>query len=136
MDQLALRVSLVEDHPVLSDLLQEFIAGLPRVRSCSVARSAESALQDIEGNVPDLMLIDLSLPGMNGIELIRELHARYPDLLCAILSGHRSKAYARRALAAGAKGYVLKGEPLEIESAMRAMLAGECYVTPSMTEDG
>jgi DNA-binding NarL/FixJ family response regulator len=136
MDQLALRVSLVEDHPVLSGLLQEFIATLPRVRSCTLARTAENALLDIEGNVPDLMFIDLSLPGMNGIELIRELHARYPDLLCAILSGHRSKSYARRAMAAGAKGYVLKGEPLEIESAMRTMLAGGSYVTPSLTEDG
>jgi DNA-binding NarL/FixJ family response regulator len=78
MDQLALRVSLVEDHPVLSGLLQEFIATLPRVRSCTVARSAENALLDIEGNVPDLMFIDLSLPGMNGIELIRELQPGTP----------------------------------------------------------
>ena len=81
------------------------------------------------------MLIDLSLPGMNGIELIQELRARYPDLRCAILSGHRSKTYARRALAAGANGYVLKGDPLEIETALHAILSGQRYVTRDLTDD-
>lgn len=133
---MAVRVSLVEDHPILGDLLREYIAMLPHVRSCTVSRSGEKALEDLEDEMPDLMLIDLQLPGMSGIELIRELRARHPGLLCAILSGHRSKSYARNALAAGANGYVLKGDPLEIESAMRALLAGERYVTQSLAEDG
>jgi DNA-binding NarL/FixJ family response regulator len=133
---MALRVGLVEDHPILGDLLRDFIVNLPRVESCTVSASAEKALEDIESDVPDLMLIDLSLPGMNGIELILKLRTRYPDLLCAILSGHRSRSYARKAFAAGAIGYVLKGDPLEIEAAMRSMLAGERYVTQSLAEDG
>ena len=136
MNTAALRVSLVEDHPILGDLLRDFIAAMPRVESCTVARTAEKALENIESEIPDLMLIDLSLPGMNGIELIHELRLRHPDLLCAILSGHRSRAYARKAFAAGANGYVLKGDPVEIESAMRTMLAGERYVTQSLAEDG
>lgn len=135
MDKPTLRISLVEDHPVLGDTLREFVSGLPSVRSCTVASSAEQALEDLAAGTPDLMLIDLSLPGMNGIELIRELRNRYPELRCAILSGHRSKAYARRALAAGANGYVLKGDPLEIESALHAICAGERYVTRDLQED-
>ena len=58
------------------------------------------------------------------------------SLVCGILSGHRWRAYARKAFAAGANGYVLKGDPVEIESAMRTMLAGERYVTQSLAEDG
>ena len=80
------------------------------------------------------MLIDLSLPGMDGIELMRELRSRYPDLRCAILSGHRSKVYAHRALAAGARGYVLKGDPIEIEAALNAILSGERYVSRDLLD--
>ena len=136
MGTVALRVSLVEDHPLLGGMLREFVAGLPSVGSCTIANSAEKALHDVADRMPDLMLIDLSLPGMDGIELIRELRSRYPDLRCAILSGHRSKVYAQRALAAGACGYVLKGDPVEIESALHAFLAGERYVSRDLQDEG
>ena len=135
MEAASVRVSLVEDHPLLGGMLREFVAGLPEVDSCTVATSAEKALHDVADRLPDLMLIDLSLPGMDGIELIRELRSRYPDLRCAILSGHRSRIYAHRALAAGACGYVLKGDPTEIESALHAILAGERYVSRDVQDD-
>ena len=131
-----LRVSLVEDHPLVGDMLREFVAGLAQVGSCTVATSAESCLQQLENGTPDVMFIDLSLPGMDGIELIRELRARYRDLRCAILSAHRSKVYAKRAMAAGACGYVLKGDPIEIESALHSILAGEPYVSRDLQDDG
>jgi DNA-binding NarL/FixJ family response regulator len=132
MEAIPLRVSLVEDHPVLRDVLREFISRLPAVASCTVAPTAEAALKDLDGGEPDLMLIDLSLPGMSGIELIRELRKQHPGLRCAILSGHRSRTYAGQALAAGANGYMLKGDPMEIERGMRAILAGERYVSQTI----
>jgi DNA-binding NarL/FixJ family response regulator len=128
----ALRVWLVEDHPVLREVLVEFIDRLPQVAECTATASAESALESLERSVPDLMLIDLSLPGMSGIDLIRELRKLHPDLLCAILSGHRSGSYVHNALEAGANGYLLKGDPLEIERGIEAMVAGRHYVSSGL----
>jgi DNA-binding NarL/FixJ family response regulator len=129
-----LRVSLVEDHPVLRDVLQEYIGRLPGVELCVVSANAEDALEEFEGSMPDLMLIDLSLPRMSGIDLIRELHLRQPDLRCAILSGHRSPVYVRQAMEVGAHGYLLKGDPMEIERGLQAIVAGKRYVSPDLTD--
>jgi DNA-binding NarL/FixJ family response regulator len=129
-----LRVSLVEDHPVLRDVLQEYIARLPGVELCVVSANAEDALDEFDGSMADLMLIDLSLPRMSGIDLIRELHLRQPDLRCAILSGHRSPAYVRQAMEVGAHGYLLKGDPMEIERGLQAILAGKRYVSPDLRD--
>jgi DNA-binding NarL/FixJ family response regulator len=129
-----LRVSLVEDHPVLRDVLQEYIGRLPGVELCVVSPNAEDALDRFDGSMPDLMLIDLSLPRMSGIDLIRELHLRQPDLRCAILSGHRSPVYVRQAMEVGAHGYLLKGDPMEIERGLQAILAGKRYVSPDVRD--
>lgn len=129
MNDAPLRVSLVEDHPILRGVLRDYISRMPEVRLCTTVATAEEALQALDGDRPDLMLIDLSLPGMSGIELVRALRKTHPELRCAILSGHRSRAYAGQALAAGANGYLLKGDPVEIERGVRAILAGERYVS-------
>lgn len=131
---MSLRVSLVEDHPVLRDVLQEYIARLPGVELCVVSANAEEALDQFDGSMPDLILIDLSLPRMSGIDLIRELHLRQPDLRCAILSGHRSPVYVRQAMEVGAHGYLLKGDPMEIERGLQAILAGKRYVSPDLRD--
>ena len=135
MSGTALHVSLVEDHPVLRGVLRDYISRLPEVESCSAASTAEEALKEMDAGAPDLILVDLSLPGMSGIELVKKLRDRYPSLRCAILSGHRSRTYAGQALAAGADGYLLKGDPLEIERGMQAILAGQRYVSKSL-DDG
>ena len=127
-----LRISLVENHPVLRDVLQEFLARLPGVELGKVWPSAEAALAELDGPVPDLMLIDLSLPKMNGIDLIRELRSRLPGLCCAILTGERSPVYVRQALEVGANGYLLKGDPMEIERGIEAIVAGKRYISPEL----
>jgi len=119
---------------VLRDVLQEYIGRLPGVELCVVSANAEDALDEFDGSMPDLMLIDLSLPRMSGIDLIRELHLRQPDLRCAILSGHRSPAYVRQAMEVGAHGYLLKGDPMEIERGLQAILAGKRYVSPDLRD--
>src|SRR5688572_2558058 len=129
-----LKVSIVEDHPVLRDVLEEFLGRLPGIEVGKVWASAEAVLEGLNGSIPDLMLIDLSLPRMNGIDLIRELRQRQPALRCAILSGHRLPVYVRQALAVGANGYLLKGDPMEIERGIEAIFAGKRYVTPELIE--
>jgi DNA-binding NarL/FixJ family response regulator len=138
MDDVRLRVALVEDHGPLREILLEYIADLPEVSSCHAYSNAESALATFfdgtEDPPPDLILVDLSLPGMNGIELIRELRAVHPQICCAILSGHRSAAYAGQALAAGAMGYILKGDPQEISRGIDAVVHGQRFVSRAVTE--
>lgn len=131
-----LHVYLVEDHPVLRGVLCEYISSLPAVSKCTTAPDAESALVELDNLRPDFILVDLSLPGMNGVELIRELRRAHPDLPLAILSGHRSLAYARDAFAAGADGYLLKGDMDEIEQGMRTIRAGQRYVSAGLSRDG
>ena len=125
-----LRVILVEDHPVLQEVLREFVGQL--AEECKVMPDAETALDELESGKPDLMLVDLSLPGMDGIELIKAIRRMYPDLPCAILSGHRSQVYVAKALAAGANAYLLKGDPVEIERGIKAMLAGNRYLSEEL----
>jgi DNA-binding NarL/FixJ family response regulator len=127
MDKLV--VGIVEDHSILREILLAYVGGLPQVKECTAAASAEKALDDIEASTPDVMLVDLSLPGMSGIELVAELRKRRPGLKCGILSGHKSARYVGQAFAAGAKAYMLKGDPLEIDRGLEAIAAGQRYVS-------
>ena len=100
--------------------------------------TAEAALKQLEaaaaaGDRPDLVLIDVSLPGMSGIELLDELKQRYPELPCLVLSGHTDLVYVRKALANGARGYVAKEEPAAVLDGVRAVRAGERYLNPDLT---
>ena len=129
-----LYVVLVEDHALLRDVLKEYIGILPGVTKCETVANAESVLEGFHDNVPDLVLIDLSLPGMNGIELVRELRNAHPLMPLAILSGHQL-SYARDALEAGANGYLVKGDIQEIERGMAAIFAGDIYVSGGLGAD-
>lgn len=73
---------------------------------CGEAATGEAALDAVTAAVPDLVLIDVSLPEMNGFELVARLHERNPGLACVMLSGHREQHHVRRTLAAGARGYI------------------------------
>ena len=80
----------------------------------------------------DLVTVDISLPGMNGIDLVAQLQARRPGLLCIIISGHHEPGYIKRAFAEGARGYVAKGNPMEIRTAIEQVLAGKIYLNESL----
>ena len=126
------RVYVVEDHPRMRELLREWIDELPGLVVCGAAESAETALRELETLHADLAVIDMSLPAMGGIELVAALRARHPQLRCLILSGHNEMSYVDRALAAGAHGYLLKGEPAEIGSAIAQVLTGERYLSANL----
>jgi DNA-binding NarL/FixJ family response regulator len=122
-------VYIVEDHPRMRDLLREWIDELPGLSVCGTAESAETALRELETMQADVAMIDMSLPMMGGIELVAALRERHPRTRCLILSGHNETSYVERALAAGAQGYLLKGEPSEIQTAIERVLAGERYLS-------
>lgn len=128
------RIYIVEDYARMRDLLRDWIDMLPGLSVCGTADSAETALQELPGLDADIVLVDMSLPQMSGIELVTALRAEFPEMHCLIMSGHNEPGYVQRALAAGARGYVLKGKPSEIQPAIEAALAGEQYLSSALRE--
>lgn len=118
-------IYIIDDNAFVREALVMLIEGEPDLEVCGVAETALEALDPILSMNPDLVLIDFSLPGMSGLECIERLRILKPRQRTAVLSGHPEPAYAEQALGAGARAYILKGEPLEIIDGIRQVLASE-----------
>jgi DNA-binding NarL/FixJ family response regulator len=123
------RVFLVDDHPLMRQGVGQLINAQPDMEVCGEAEDASSAMRGIESTEPDAAIIDISLRGSNGIELIKNLKALYKFLPILVLSMHDEGIYAQRVLRAGALGYVMKQEAAEkVVAALRRIMSGEIYV--------
>ncbi len=123
-------VYLVEDHPVYRDGLARVLNDQPDLVVCGAAATAEAALPDIRRLRPDLVLIDLTLPGRSGLQLIREIRRRDRAVKLLVVSMHDEAVYAERVLRAGGDGYIMKEEDAqEIVRAARDVLLGRIYVS-------
>lgn len=120
-------IYLVEDHEIIREMVREFIAIEPDLIVSGAAASGEEALAALAEEEPELVLVDTSLPGMSGIDLVKRLVDRRPGLRCLMFSGHGEQSYVEKALEAGAKGYILKGRPEELTAAIRTVLGGDTY---------
>lgn len=129
---MSVSIYIVEDHDIMQQVLAEFIATLDDMEVSGVAETAEQALEELGQAGADLALVDLSLPKMSGAELVHEVQERWPEISCLVLSGHGERVYVERALEAGARGYILKGDPYEIEGAIRQVLRGEIYLSEGL----
>src|SRR5438270_10463188 len=109
----AKRIVIVDDHPLFRKGLEQLIASHGGFVVCAEAGSSATAMEVIRRVTPDLAIVDLSLPGANGIELIKNIRAEFHKLPVLVLSMHDESLYAVRALRAGANGYVMKQEALE-----------------------
>ena len=124
------KVLIVDDHPVFRQGLVEIMRNEPDLSICSEAGSAEQALQLIPRLKPGLVLVDITLPGKNGLELIKEVRRTNRKIKLLAVSMHDEAIYADRVLRAGGDGYVMKQEdPEEIVHAMRDILTGHIYVS-------
>jgi DNA-binding NarL/FixJ family response regulator len=127
------RVFLVEDHPLFRRGVAELINQEPDLEVCGEAAGISEAISGIEQLRPDLVIVDISLKGTNGIELLKAMRAREPKLLTLVLSMHDESLYAERALRAGARGYVMKHEaPEQVMAALRKVLRGGLHLSPAM----
>ena len=126
------RVFLVEDHAVVRRMLSKVIARTDGLVLCGQAETAEEALAHLPGCQADLALVDISLPQMDGIELIGILHERYPSLLTLAVSGHDESLYALPALRAGARGYVMKGKIARVVEAIHHVCNGGLYASDAV----
>ena len=127
-------ILLVEDHPAFADALLRILSTDKNLNVVAVVASAEKALEQISDLKVDLVLSDVSLPEMNGINLVGELHKKYPGLPCMVLSGHLSIDYARLAMQAGARGYAIKDNPMSILEGIRRVLKGEVYMSEELSD--
>ena len=133
--QVKRRVLIVDDHPVFRHGITALINAEQDLMVCGEASSSPSALEAMRTLRPDVALLDISLPGTNGIELIKLMKAEQPNLPLLMLSMHDESLYALRALRAGALGYVMKVEALtHVLAALRKVLKGEIYVSPEFSE--
>jgi DNA-binding NarL/FixJ family response regulator len=126
---------IVDDHPVFRHGVSQLIGTLPEIDVCGEADNAMAALDAMRRLNPDLALIDVSMPGTNGIELVKLMLAERPRLIILVVSMYDESVYALRALRAGAKGYVMKQQALEnILDAVRKVMSGGIYVSPRFSE--
>lgn len=124
------RVLLIDDHVVVRDGLRQLLESESDLTICGEAESAEQAVAAAEKFNPELAIVDITLGGADGIELIKNLRALKPDLAILVLSMHDESYYAERSLRAGASGYVMKREARDqIMKGVRTVLAGEIYVS-------
>jgi len=123
-------IFLVDDHPLMRQGLTQLINAERDLVVCGEAEDAPRALQGISNKKPDLIIVDISLQGNNGIELTKSIKALYKDLRIMVLSMHDEHIYAQRVLRAGANAYVMKQEPPDrVIEAIRKALKGDIYVS-------
>jgi DNA-binding NarL/FixJ family response regulator len=126
-------VFLVDDHPLVREWLTQFIEREGDLTVCGEAEDTADALKGIEASKPAVVIADLSLKTTHGLELIKDLQARFPALPVLILSMHDESLYAERVLRAGAKGYITKQEATKkILLALRRVMGGQIYISEKM----
>jgi DNA-binding NarL/FixJ family response regulator len=128
------RILLVDDHPLTRHGLAQLIAQQADLAVCGEAGRAEEVLDSVRSLRPDLVLVDVTLPGKPGLELIKDLATMFPEVPVLVFSMHDESLYAERALRAGARGYVMKsvgGE--EMLRAIRHVLAGKVYLSQDLS---
>ena len=127
------RVLLVDDHPVLRRGLGQLINQEPDMMVCGEAEDAPRAFEAVGELAPDVVVVDVSLKGSNGIELLKNLKSRHPNLPVLVLSMHDETLYAERAIRAGGLGYIMKDQAFEqVLCAIRQVLKGEIFLSDKM----
>ena len=128
-----IRIVLADDHPIVLDGLRNLIRAEPDLELVGEAASGLSALKIIREQRPDVAVLDISMPELNGIVLSRRLAGEMPALKLLVLTLHEDRAYLNQALEAGVRGYVLKRSAVEnLVQAIRAVMVGGLYIDPAI----
>lgn len=125
-------VFVVEDHDVMRMMVKSYLAQLDDIQVTWEASSGEEALEMLEDRSPDLILLDVSLPGISGLDVLDRIRETVPEAPILILSGHAEQKYAKQAIERGANGYVVKGDMQQVPGAIRDVVSGETYLSPEL----
>lgn len=129
------RILIVDDHPMMREGLRGTIKSEPDLEICGEAADANQAIEALKKSTPNLVLMDITLPGKSGLELIKDIRVTHPNVPILVLSMHDESLYAERALRAGAGGYITKQQsPAELISAIRQVMSGQTYVSRQLSE--
>jgi DNA-binding NarL/FixJ family response regulator len=129
------RIVLADDHTLVRTGMRLLLESFPDVKVVGEAADGLEALEQIERHRPDCVVMDLAMPGLNGVEAVRRATTQHPGIPILVLSMHADEAYVHRALAAGAAGYLLKGSAKEeLELAVSTVCRGETYLTPAISK--
>ena len=128
------KVLVVDDHPIVREGLAQMINREPDLSVCGDAEDMRGAVQLLDTLRPDILILDISLKGPDGLDLVKHIRARDPELPVLILSMHDESIYAERALRAGANGYIMKQEATDnVLVALRRILSHEVYLSSRVT---
>lgn len=126
-------VMLVDDHDIVRTGLRSYLDAHEDVSVVAEARDGREALLRVEDTKPDIVIMDITMPGMDGLEATRQLKARHPECLVLALTVHEDKQYFMEMLAAGASGYITKQAAADdLVAAIRAVAAGQVYLQPAL----
>ena len=130
-----IRVVLADDHVLIRAGLRALLHSLPNIEVIGEASDGHEAIDVIAQHQPDVVIMDIGMPGLNGVDSARRIVKQTPGTRVIILSMHANEEYVGRALEAGAMGYLLKGaEPAELELVLKAVMRGETYLSPSISK--
>lgn len=128
------RILIADDHGILRAGLRALLNDDPQLEVVAEAADGEEAIVMVAKHQPDIVLLDMNMPGLNGVEATRVLLSQYPQLKVLILTVHEDFGLVREALQAGASGYIIKrAVESELINAIKAVARGEIYVHPAMT---
>ena len=129
------RIMIVDDHPIVRHGIAQLLNGQTDMEVVAEAEDAESAARQLRDQTFDLLVVDISMPGLSGLDLIRRIKTKDGQIPILVLSMHDESVYAERALAAGARGFLMKHEATEkLVSAVRKLLGGGVYLSRSLEE--
>jgi DNA-binding NarL/FixJ family response regulator len=129
-----LRIVLAEDHTTVREGIKLLVDSQPDMEVVGEAGDGEGAIKQVTDLKPDLVLMDISMPGLNGLKATTKLRRSFPDLKILMLTRHTDDGYLQQLIEAGANGYVLKqSAPTELINAIRAVAAGNAYLDPALT---
>jgi DNA-binding NarL/FixJ family response regulator len=129
------RIMLVDDHPLIREAITHLVASAPEFELVGEAANGKECLERIADLRPDILVLDIAMPDMNGEQLSRELRRRYPELKIVALSGYNDRQFVRAMTKAGAKAYVVKSASgRELIHALRAVASGKNYLSPEVIE--
>ncbi|MGI8908267.1 MAG: response regulator [Candidatus Sumerlaeaceae bacterium] len=130
-----IRVLIVDDHPAMRRGLREIISDSTDMEVTAEAGNAAQALEQVRKVKPDVVLMDITMPGRSGLEALADIKIERPDLPVLICSIHAENEYALRALRGGAAGYIPKdSDPDELITALQKVVSGRRYITPTLAE--